>query len=116
MTHAEATQLVLGKNNRMQRKVANNTTARIKPDGSVAFMLYSTDVVTIHDDDSVTLRHGGHKTPTTKDRINKFSPLHQTKVHFQCLSHFVGFFRLDYQVFCICLRFIGLEVILFLYY
>ena len=61
MTHAEATKLVLGKNNRMQRKVANNTTARIKPDGSVAFMLYSTDVVTIHDDDSVTLRHGGHK-------------------------------------------------------
>ena len=58
MTHAEATKLVLGKNNRMQRKVANNTTARIKPDGSVAFMLYSTDVVTIHDDDSVTLRHG----------------------------------------------------------
>ena len=33
MTHAEATKLVLGKNNRMQRKVANNTTARIKPDG-----------------------------------------------------------------------------------
>ena len=74
MTHAEATALVLGKNNRMQRKVANNTTARIKPDGSVAFMLYSTDVVTIHDDDSVTLRHGGHKSPTTKERINRFSP------------------------------------------
>ena len=73
MTHAEATELVLGKNNRMQRKVANNTTARIKPDGSVAFMLYSTDVVTIHDDDSVTLRHGGHKTDTTKNRINRFS-------------------------------------------
>ena len=76
MTHAEATKLVLGKNNRMQRKVANNTTARIKPDGSVAFMLYSTDVVTIHDDDSVTLRHGGHKTPTTKDRIKRFSPFY----------------------------------------
>ena len=45
MTHAEATKLVSGKNNRMQRKVANNTTARIKPDGSVAFMLYSTDAV-----------------------------------------------------------------------
>ena len=76
MTHAEATKLVLGKNNRMQRKVANNTTARIKPDGSVAFMLYSTDVVTIHDDDSVTLRHGGHKTDTTKNRINRFSPFY----------------------------------------
>ena len=73
MTHADAMELVSGKNNRMQRKVANNTTARIKPDGSVAFMLYSTDVVTIHDDDSVTLRHGGHKTDTTKNRINRFS-------------------------------------------
>ena len=71
MTHAEATKLVLGKNNRMQRKVGNNTTARIKPDGSVAIHVYSTDIVTIHDDDSVTLRHGGHKTPTTKDRINR---------------------------------------------
>ena len=76
MTHAEATELVLGKTNRMQRKVANNTTARIKPDGSVAFMLYSTDVVTIYDDDSVTLRHGGHKTDTTKERINRFSPFY----------------------------------------
>ena len=75
MTHADAMELVLGKTNRMQRKIANNTTARIKPDGSVAFMLYSTDVVTIHDDDSVTLRHGGHKTPTTKERINRYSPV-----------------------------------------
>ena len=80
MTHAEATKLVLGKNNRMQRKVANNTTARIKPDGSVAFMLYSTDVVTIHDDDSVTLRHGGHKTcllytsPSPRDRTRSRMP------------------------------------------
>jgi len=32
--------------------------------------------VTIHDDDSVTLRHGGHKTDTTKNRINRFSPFY----------------------------------------
>ena len=76
MTHAEATQLVLGKNNRMERKVGNNTRARIKPDGSVAFQLHSTDVVTIHDDDSATLRTGGWNSPTTKERINRYSPVY----------------------------------------
>jgi len=76
MTHAEATQLVLGKNNRMERKVGNNTRARIKPDGSVAFQLHSTDVVTIHDDDSATLRTGGWNSSTTKERINRYSPVY----------------------------------------
>ena len=74
MTHKELTKLVHGKTCRLERKVANNTYARIMHDGSIAVRLYSTDVVTIHPDNSVTLRHGGHKTPTTKDRINKFSP------------------------------------------
>jgi hypothetical protein len=75
MTHAEATKLVLGKTNRMQRKVANNTTARILPNGSVAFELHSTDVVVIHEDDSATLRTGGWNSPTTKQRINRYSPV-----------------------------------------
>ena len=75
MTHAEATQFVLGKNNRMQRKVGNNTTARILPNGSVAIQHFSTDIVVIHDDYSATLRHGGWKSPTTKKRINKYSPV-----------------------------------------
>jgi len=81
MTHTDAMELVLGKNNRMQRKVANNTTARILPNGSVAFQLHSTDVVVIHDDDSATLRTGGWNTPTTKERINRYSPVyvHQKK-------------------------------------
>lgn len=74
MTHKELTKLVHGKTCRLERKVANNTYARIMQDGSIAVRLYSTDVVTIHPDNSVTLRHGGHKTATTKDRINKFSP------------------------------------------
>ena len=76
MTHKELTKLVHGKTCRLERKVANNTYARIQHDGSIAVRLYSTDVVTIHPDNSVTLRHGGHKTPTTKERINRFSPFY----------------------------------------
>ena len=83
MTHAEATQLVLGKNNRMERKVGNNTRARIKPDGSVAFQLHSTDVVTIHDDDSATLRTGGWNSPTTKERINRYSPVYVKQINWE---------------------------------
>ena len=75
MTHEEATKLGLGKTGRRQRKIANNTTARILQNGSIAFELYSTDVVTIHSDDSATLRTGGHKTDTTKERINRYSPV-----------------------------------------
>ena len=76
MTHKELTKLVHGKTCRLERKVANNTYARIQHDGSIAVRLYSTDVVTIHPDNSVTLRHGGHKTDTTKNRINRFSPFY----------------------------------------
>lgn len=75
MTHAEATKMVLGKRNRGQRKVGNNTYAYILSDGSVAIELHGTKVVTIHADDSVTLNSGGYQTSTTKDRINQYSPM-----------------------------------------
>ena len=42
MTHAEATKMVLGKRNRGQRKVGNNTYAYIQADGSVAIELHGT--------------------------------------------------------------------------
>ena len=75
MTHAEATKMVLGKRNRGQRKVGNNTYAYIEYDGSVAIELHGTKVVTIHPDDSVTLNSGGYHTSTTKKRINQYSPV-----------------------------------------
>lgn len=76
MTHAEAVQLVRGKfANKTSRKIGNNTYARITEDGSVAFRLHDTDVVTIHPDNSATLRTGGWKTYTTRDRISQFSPV-----------------------------------------
>lgn len=75
MTHAEATKMVLGKRNRGQRKIGNNTYAYIQADGSVAIELHGTNVVVIYPDDSVMLNSGGWRTSTTKDRINKYSPV-----------------------------------------
>lgn len=74
MTHREALKLVHGSTNRMQRKVANNTYARIEQNGDVVFRLHSTDIVTIHPDNTATLKNGGWNSSTTKERINRYSP------------------------------------------
>lgn len=75
MTHYEATQMVYGKTKRTSRKVGNNTYAHISTDGSVCIILHGTCVVRIHPDNSATLNTGGWYTSTTKDRINKYSPV-----------------------------------------
>ena len=76
MTHAEAIKMVHGKTNRKTRKVGNNTYAEILPDGSVGITLHSTMIVRIHQDNSATLNTGGWYSSTTKNRINKYSPVH----------------------------------------
>ena len=38
-------------------------------------MLHGTTVVTIHTDGTYTLRSGGYRTPTTMDRIQRYSPM-----------------------------------------
>lgn len=75
MNHAEAIKMVKGKRNRSNRKIGNNTWAYILPNNSVVIELHSTPVVTIHEDGTYTLRSGGWTTSTTKDRINKYSPV-----------------------------------------
>jgi hypothetical protein len=75
MTHTEAVKMVRGKRNADRRKVGNNTYAEILHDGSVGIMLHSTYVVKIHEDGTYTLNSGGWQTNTTKDRINKYSPV-----------------------------------------
>ena len=81
MTHTEAVKMVRGKRNADCRKVGNNTYAEILPDGSVGIMLHSTYVVKINPENLYTLSTGGWTTSTTKDRINKYSPVrvHQRK-------------------------------------
>lgn len=58
------------------RKLAHNT--YLVTDGApewYAVRLHSTNVVTYYQDGSVGLDSGGWRTVTTKDRINRFSPL-----------------------------------------
>ena len=75
MTHYEATNMVHGKTKRTTRKVGNNTYAEIMSDGSVGIILHGTCVVRIHPDNSATLNTGGWYSSTTKDRMNKYSPV-----------------------------------------
>jgi hypothetical protein len=72
ITHSEAAALVKrGRNGR--KKLKNNT--YLYPRGEdYAVRLHYTDVVTIHADGTYTLNSGGWDTPTTKDRINAYSP------------------------------------------
>ena len=75
MNHAEATKMVLGKRNRGQRKIGNNTYAYIEYDGSVSIELHGTKVVVFYPNGFVKLNSGGYHTHTTKKRINQYSPV-----------------------------------------
>lgn len=52
---------------------ARNTFKIEYEDGSIAYRLHKTDVVTFTDH-SIILNSGGWRTPTTKERINEFAP------------------------------------------
>ncbi len=56
------------------KKIANNTLEINLLDGTKAIRLHHTNVVTITKNGTVILDSGGWMTPTTKDRINCFSP------------------------------------------
>lgn len=57
-----------------RRKLANNTYAERRPDGSIAIRLHSTDIAAFQPDGRIIARSGGYRTPVTKDRLNQFLP------------------------------------------
>jgi len=75
MNHTEMTKLVLGKRNRGQRKLGNNTYGYIETDGTVSVELHGTKVVQFYPNGLVKLNSGGWRTHTTKKRINQYSPV-----------------------------------------
>jgi hypothetical protein len=75
MTYAEVLALVHGKTNRQERKIGNNTYAEIEHDRSISVSLHGTDVVRFYPNGLVKLNSGGWRTHTTKQRINKYSPV-----------------------------------------
>lgn len=74
MNYQTLNEKLTGRNSK-SRKLANNTYAERRSDGSIAIKLHSTDVVTFKPDNSVVLNSGGWKTHTTKERINSFAPV-----------------------------------------
>lgn len=59
-------------NGRQRRKVANNTYARLEPDGRIVILYHSTDILTFFPNDEVEYQSGGWLTYTTKERFNSF--------------------------------------------
>ena len=57
-----------------RRKLANNTYLVRRADGEIAVMLHETDVVIYYHDGTVKFDSGGWRTPTTRERINQYSP------------------------------------------
>jgi hypothetical protein len=79
MTYESAKEM-LRKARKGSKTLCHMTTLR-KVEAGYAIRYHNTDVVTIHEDNSYTLNSGGWYTPTTKDRINEYSParIHQEK-------------------------------------
>lgn len=59
---------------KLRRKLANHTYAVRDSESRINIRLHGTNVVTYHSNGRITLSSGGWRTPTTKDRINEFSP------------------------------------------
>lgn len=59
-------------NGRQRRKVANNTYARLEPDGRIVILYHSTDILTFFPNDEVEYQSGGWLTYSTKERFNRF--------------------------------------------
>lgn len=62
------------------RKLANNTYL-IDKDDYIAVLLHETEIVKLHPDYFI-LDSGGYRTLTTKDRMNRFSPIHLYQENF----------------------------------
>ena len=59
--------------------VANNTIKIITESGDTLIRLHDTNIITIKPDGNYVLTSGGWRTPTTKDRLNRFAPFRITQ-------------------------------------
>jgi hypothetical protein len=75
MTYEEAEKLFATARCPDKGKPLANNTRLFKRGDDYAVRLHWTDVVTIHPDNTYTLRTGGWETITTKDRINSYAPV-----------------------------------------
>lgn len=79
MDYQEAEKLFQSARDKSAGKPLQNNTRLLKQGGCFAVRLHNTDVVTIRPDNTFTLNSGGWRTPTTKERINTYSPAQVTQ-------------------------------------
>jgi hypothetical protein len=79
MTWLEAVDTIrTARNQAAGKPLQNNTRLYMRGEGDereFGIVLHDTEVVTIHADDTYTLRAGGYRTNTTLDRIRNYSPM-----------------------------------------
>jgi len=75
MNYQKANDLLQGRC-KNSRKLANNTYLQRRDNGEIAVLLHNTDIVTFKPNGVTVLNSGGWRTPTTKARINDYSPAH----------------------------------------
>lgn len=77
MDYTEANALLAkARDHQAGHKIANNTwivPSEYDPEG-IGIRLHNTEIMTVHPDDSLTLRTGGWETLTTKERLNRYLP------------------------------------------
>lgn len=73
LTYAQANEK-LSASKRPYVKLGNNTSLKRKNGHTLVVVLYATEVVRIHEDGTYTFNAGGHRTATTKSRMNEYGP------------------------------------------
>ena len=68
-----AAHVLEGGRDKSERTIANNTKL-VRRGHDIAVRLHRTDVVTFHQDGTVTFDTGGWHTATTRDRLNTYAP------------------------------------------
>lgn len=91
LTYAKAEALHAKARNKGRGKVLDHNTWLVKRDGYYAVVLHKTAIVKIYPKDVYELNSGGWHTMTTKERINRFSPI--------CLFANKGLWYFDGYVF-----------------
>lgn len=87
MTYQEALTLLNGK---QRRKLENNTYLIRLQSGTLAVKLHDTNVVKLYPNGDITLNSGGWQTLTTKNRMNKYSPVRVLQVRGKWLASYRG--------------------------
>lgn len=77
---ASAAEFLSGGRSKDERPLQNNTRLVRRSNDAIAVRLHETDVLTYHRNGNRTLNSGGWLTVTTKDRINNYLGIKDTKV------------------------------------